>query len=95
MPIDNTTLSAFTNLRYIGYNEGSEYVYGASGPMASSFNGAGINKTITGTFPFDILSSCKTKIIMFAGFFMGCTATAALTETPAFPGTLFTGASAL
>ena len=95
MPIDNTTLSAFTNLRYIGYNEGSEYGYGANGPMASSFNGAGINKTITGTFPFDILSSCKTKIIMFAGFFMGCTAIAALTETPAFPGTLFTGASAL
>lgn len=97
-PIYANMFNSFTSLKYVGYNEGNENNNGAATKDSASFNGGGLLKYLTeATFPFKILSNCKSTIRMFSGFFMDCYANSngSTTLGAILPGTLFDGVSNL
>lgn len=96
-PISESTLSGFSNLEYIGYNN-----TGTEGGISSfkdqltgsSFYGNGIHKYCTGsTFPYGIVGT-NTKLKHFTAFFSNCYAdqsnsTTFTGATPELPGEMF------
>lgn len=86
--ITDSTLSAFTNLKRLGYYTTGDFT---GSRTAASIGGAGIVKQIAqNTFPMNIVSS-NTKLIQFVGFFQDCQMAPdyALSANVELPGNMF------